>query len=60
MGKHRIRKLVTIVLEYDPQECDHPSQWDWPTLLDFSTENIKRVEVFSAGTQTEIETAKDS
>ena len=46
----RVRKLITLVVEYDDREYDHPSEWDWAITLDMPAEDVHRVEVYDAGT----------
>ena len=40
------RKLVTLVLEYDPEIPDHPTEWDWQTLVGDEHVEVLRVEVY--------------
>ena len=40
------KKLVTLIIDYDEERWDHPSQWDWSDLI--GDVNILRVEVFDA------------
>lgn len=32
--------LVTLYLEVDEEEYDHPDEWSWPDLLDMSYEDV--------------------
>lgn len=40
------RKLITIIVDYDDEQIDHPSMWDWSTLLGDEDTAILRVEVY--------------
>jgi len=44
-----MRKLVTLIIDYDESKVDHPSEWMWDTLVGDENVTVKRVEVYDAG-----------
>jgi hypothetical protein len=41
-----VQKFITLVIEYDKREVDHPSEWDWDALIGDEVVTVRRVEVY--------------
>jgi hypothetical protein len=43
---NKVEVFVTLLIKYDPLLIDHPRDWDWATLIDCSSNDVRVVETF--------------